>query len=261
MLSYKEYLKEAFTSSDSKLAKKMKLPSGLLVVPRTHESCRKYGMNTKWCITQTEYNYWNDYIGNQNLTPYIFIPTSEYIEKLTKLIGNDKTDLSKIIIMIDKENQIKHIWDAKDINLTVELGMNKCLEIIKMLGIDLKSLVSLELEPTEDYFVFDYKMWHSVVDQMQHEMSDYGVGHLFDLLLSDDVYDVAKKTFDYYLNKGELTYEGFKKAIDKHEYDIDYVGPNNKDSKSFFRIFERVMNEIAVLKDESVNKTPVKLKD
>ena len=260
MLSYKEYLQEAFTSADSKLAKKTKLPSGLLVVPRTHESCRKYGMNTKWCITQNEPNYWNDYIGDQNLTPYIFIPNNEYLEKLTKLVGNDKTDLSKIIIMIDKENQIKHVWDAKDINLTTELGMNKCLEIIKTAGIDKNSLVSLEVEPTEDSFVFNYKMWRGVVDQLQDKMSDYGLGHLFDLLVSDDVYDIAKKTFDYYIKQGDFTFEGVEKAIEMSEYDLDYVGPN-KNSTSFFRLFERAMNEVIKFKDEDRNKTPVKLKE
>lgn len=260
MLSYKQYLEEAFTSADSKLAKKTKLPSGLLVVPRTHESCRKYGMNTKWCITQNEPNYWNGYIGDQNLTPYIFIPNNEYLEKLIKFVGNDKTDLSKIIIMIDKGNQIKHVWDAKDINLTTELGINKCLEIIKMAGIDKNSLVSLEVEPTEDSFVFNYKIWRGVLDKLQDIMSDYGLGHLFDLLVSEDVYDVAKKTFDYYIKQGDFTFEGVDKAIERSEYDLDYIGPN-KDSKSFFRLFERAMGEVIKLKDEDRNKTPVKLKE
>lgn len=260
MLSFKEFLQEAFTSPDSKLSIKRKFPSGLLVIPRTHEACKKYGMNTKWCITQNEPNYWNDYIGKQKLTPYMFIPNEEYKIKLTKMVGNDKLDLSKLIIMVDKENKIKHMWDAKDINLTTELGMNKCLEMLKLLGLDEKNFVSIESESMEETFKFDFKLWREVLDTVKERTMNYGLDHLYDLMLDDDVYDVAKKIYNYYIKQNDLTYEGGLKAVEKYEYDIDYVGPV-KDSKTFKRLFDKMMNEIFTLRDEEENKTPVKIKD
>jgi hypothetical protein len=103
-------------------------------------------------------------------------------------------------------------------------------------------------------------LWREVLDTVKERTMNYGLDHLYDLMLDDDVYDVAKKIYNYYIKQNDFTYEGGVKAVEKHEYDIDYVGPV-KDSKTFKRLFDKMMNEIFMLRDEEENKTPVKIKD
>jgi hypothetical protein len=83
MLSFKQWLLEAYTSPDTKLRMKKQLNHGLMIVPYTRDACIKYATNTKWCIAyKKDSNYWNDYIGKQKLTPYIIIVDPEFEKEL-----------------------------------------------------------------------------------------------------------------------------------------------------------------------------------
>jgi hypothetical protein len=82
----------------------------LVVVPKTHEACQKYGSHTKWCITGYNDTYWKDYMFGQGLTPYIVI------FKYKANIDRFDTALEKIAFMVNYEStgEFYDIYDTQD---------------------------------------------------------------------------------------------------------------------------------------------------
>ena len=78
----------------------------LVVIPKTWEASKKYGANTKWCITtENDPSYWNLYIHTKGLTPYFVI-----IKPNVDVPNNYK----KIAVMCNMEDNLQHYWDAED---------------------------------------------------------------------------------------------------------------------------------------------------
>jgi hypothetical protein len=218
MKSFKQFIEEAFTSPESKLAKKIRIKHGLLVLPQTHEACKKYGMQTKWCITNNDVGHWNSYIKNQKLTPYFVIVNQDYAKYLEKEVYFD-LDLSKIAIMINISDEIEHVWDAKDQNITVEYGRERTNKLLNLIGVDINTLKFVDIEDSEYEFIL-YDEWKSIIDLYVERYPELDLTEEISELYKS--YGVAK-TIAEELYDGKNTYERYLDIISKHQTELESI--------------------------------------
>ena len=90
----------------------------LVVVPKTHEACQKYGASTQWCITGHSDYYWKLYMFEQGLTPYIVI----FKDKAN--IHRFDSNLDKIAFMVPygDTGDFQSIYDSQDNEIRLSTG-------------------------------------------------------------------------------------------------------------------------------------------
>lgn len=242
MKTYKQWLSEAFTSPESKMAKKVKLKHGLLIVPQTHEAVRKYGCNTKWCLTYKEDSYWNDYVGDQKLTPYIVIVDLDFIHQVNQDINkNYEFDLSKLAVMVDRNNEIKHVWDATDENLTGLFGIERIEDLLKQIGVDINSLKSHPIEVTRterDLFTKEKynELIGKIIDQYFVHNSEYK-----QILNDDQYYNILKEVIETY-NSQEYSVDILTLFEDDYQDDLqDILYKHDYPFRKLINIFKKVL--------------------
>lgn len=109
----------------------------LVVVPKTHEACQKYGASTQWCITGHSDYYWKQYMFQEGLTPYIVI----FKDKAN--IHRFDSNLDKIAFMVPygDTGYFQSIYDGQDNEIRLSTGYEERDEDDKQIE---NSLTSLE---------------------------------------------------------------------------------------------------------------------
>lgn len=176
--------------------------NALVVVPRTHEASRKYGSNTKWCLTYHQDSYWNDYVLSQGLTPYyvIFKPKSEITEY--------DENLEKLAIMIDTEDDVNSIWDAEDARIAER-------------GRSYRTYQQGDYDNSEPMSVFDLlDMYEIPYDEFDSKVTEIGPDR-YEPTLADieEFFDDINKTPYDSQNKPNTKYSEIEEAFnDLNEY-------------------------------------------
>lgn len=283
MLTYKQWLFEAFTSADSKKATKIKVKYGTLIVPRTFDACRKYGMATKWCITyKNDDRYWNDYVGEQKLTPYFFIPDENWLREINKKYDLAGIDLSKVAIMIKDDGEWRHIWDAKDENIselvTYVLGDKTAKDvplgdILKLGGVDVNNLPPMEIETSIEEFELTNKQYlDKVKEYIDGNYNKSTESELINKVLSGDFFsDLAirlRKEYTpdsdiytlFYNNKTEI-FDYLNKSQELKDFDSKYDTKLSFDIATNFRGILRELlgrsNKITTTIKENLNNAKI----
>jgi len=118
---------------------------------KTKEAACQYGSNTKWCITQKDQTYWEDYI-EQDVTFYFIISKNPSGDSLDKIAVNvypaqlTKQDLPDSDDWFVLGKNIIQMWNNQDDNIS-----SKFNSITKQLGIP--SNIFKEIEDTSPFVI------------------------------------------------------------------------------------------------------------